>query len=401
MKFASRLINFDACPEDPFRPLATPIYQTATFEQEEADRFGRYDYSRSGNPTRSVLEDLLADLENATRAFCFASGMAATSTIMRLLRSGDEILAGDDLYGGSCRLFSKVLDRTGIRARYTDACDLDRFEAQFTAKTRLVFVETPTNPLARVVDISALARLAHEHGALLCVDNSAMSPYLQNPLDLGADIVVHSATKYLCGHSDVTAGVAAVQQPALAEEIGFIQNAEGSALAPFDSYLLLRGLKTLKLRLDCQQANALKIAEFLSSHPAVKAAYFPGLPNHPGRDLHFQQARGAGALISFETGSFAVSKQVVEATRMFRTSVSFGSVHSAISVPGCMSHASTPEEARRAGRLAPDLIRLSIGIEEAEDLISDLDCALTQATSEETKAPPPRQEAAATRGKIG
>src|SRR5262249_17374661 len=184
MKFASKLINFDACPQDPFRPLATPIYQTATFDQEEADRFGRYDYSRSGNPTRTVLEDLLADLENATHGFCFASGMAATSTVTRLLRSGDEMLAGDDLYGGSCRLFSKVLDRTGIGVRYADACDPEHFAKQFTAKTRLVFIETPTNPLARIADIRALARVAHERGALLCVDNSAMSPYLQNPLDL-------------------------------------------------------------------------------------------------------------------------------------------------------------------------------------------------------------------------
>jgi cysteine-S-conjugate beta-lyase len=378
MKFASRLINFDASPQDPFRPLATPIYQTATFEQEEADRFGAYDYSRSGNPTRTVLEDLLAKLENATRAFCFASGMAATSTVMRLLRSGDEVLAGDDLYGGSCRLFSKVLDRFGLRARYADPCDLDRFAEHFTTNTRLVFIETPTNPLARIADIRALASLAHDRGALLCVDNSAMSPYLQNPLDLGADIVVHSATKYLCGHSDVTAGVVAVRAPHLAEDIGFLQNGEGSALSPFESYLLLRGVKTLKLRLDCQQANAQKIAEFLQEHPAVKAVYFPGLPSHPGRDLHLRQARGSGALISFETGSFAFSKQLVESMRMFRISVSFGSVHSSVSLPGCMSHASTPEEARKARALPPDLVRLSIGIEDVEDLIGDLDGALAK-----------------------
>src|SRR5262245_37876793 len=234
MKFASRLINFDACPQDPFRPLATPIYQTATFEQEEADHFGQYDYSRSGNPTRTVLEDLLADLENATHGFCFASGMAATSTVTRLLRSGDEMLAGDDLYGGSCRLFSKVLDRTGIGVRYADACDPEHFAKQCTAKTRLVFIETPTNPLARIADIRALARVAHERGALLCVDNSAMSPYLQNPLDLGADIVVHSATKYLSGHGDVTAGVVAVRSPEIGEQIYHVQNGEGACLGPLE-----------------------------------------------------------------------------------------------------------------------------------------------------------------------
>ena len=381
MKFASKLVAFNACPEDPFKPLATPIYQTATFEQEEADQFGRYDYSRSGNPTRTVLEEQVASLENADRAFCFASGMAAISAVTRLLSTGDEILAGDDLYGGAYRLFSRILNRTGIGVKYSDACDLDRFAAQITPNTRLLYVESPTNPLLRIVDIRALAELAHRHGALLCVDNSAMSPYLQNPLDLGADIVVHSATKYLCGHSDVTAGVVAVRRPDIAEQIYFLQNGEGSALGPFDCYLLLRGIKTLKLRFDAQQANALKIAKHLVAHPAVKRVYFPGLENHPGRELHAKQARGAGALISFETGSFDFSKQFVEATQIFRISVSFGSINSSISLPGCMSHASIPAEVRKARCLATDLVRLSVGIEDADDLIQDLDRAFERAAA--------------------
>lgn len=379
MKFASRLVSFNACPEDPFKPLATPIYQTATFEQEEAAQFGRYDYSRSGNPTRSVLEDHIAQLENADRAFCFASGLAAISAVTRLLSAGDEILAGDDLYGGSYRLFSKILNRTGIGVRYADACDVERFAAQITSKTKLIYVETPTNPLLRIVDLRALAELAHGHGALLCVDNSVMSPYLQNPLDLGADVVVHSATKYLCGHSDVTAGAVAVRRPDLAEQIYFIQNGEGSALGPFDCFLLLRGIKTLKVRYDCQQANTQKIARHLVNHPAVKHVYFPGLENHPGHDLQHKQARGAGALISFETGLFEFSKEFVEATQIFRISVSFGSINSSISLPGCMSHASIPEDVRKERCLAADLVRLSIGIEDADDLIHDLDRAFERA----------------------
>src|SRR5512142_2652232 len=342
MKFASRLVSFNACPDDPFKPLATPIYQTATFEQEEADQFGRYDYSRSGNPTRSVLEDHIAQLENAERAFCFVSGLAAISAVTRLLSAGDEILAGDDLYGGSYRLFSKILSRTGISVQYADACDLERFALQIRPRTRLIYIETPTNPLLRIVDLRAIADLAHQNGALLCVDNSVMSPYLQNPLDLGADIVVHSATKYLCGHSDVTAGAVALRRKDLAEQIYFIQNGEGSALGPFDCFLLLRGVKTLKLRYDCQQSNAEKIAKHLAAHPSAKRVYFPGLASHPGHELHRKQARGAGALISFETGSFEFSKQFVEATQIFRISVSFGSINSSISVPGCMSHASIP-----------------------------------------------------------
>ena len=246
----------------------------------------------------------MARLENADRAFCFSSGLAAISAVARLLSVGDEILAGDDLYGGTYRLFSRILDRTGVTVRYADACDVEKFAAQITSRTRLLYIETPTNPLLRIVDIRKLADLAHQHGALLCVDSSAMSPYLQNPLDLGADIVVHSATKYLCGHSDVTAGVVAVKRPELAEQIYFIQNGEGAALGPFDCYLLLRGVKTLKLRLDCQQANALKVANFLTAHPAVQRVHYPGLASHPGHDVHVKQARGAGAVISFETGSF-------------------------------------------------------------------------------------------------
>jgi cystathionine beta-lyase len=385
MKFASQLVAFNPCPADPFSPVATPIYQTSTFEQEHADQFGRYDYSRSGNPTRTILEEQLARLENAERAFAFASGLAAISSVTRLLSAGDEILACDDLYGGTYRLFSKILNRTGVSVRYADACDLPAFAAAITPKTKLLYTETPTNPLLRICDIRALADLAHGHGALLCVDNSAMSPYLQNPLDLGADIVVHSATKYLCGHSDVTAGVVAVKSPDLAEQIYFIQNGEGSALGPFDSYLLLRSIKTLKLRLDCQQSSARRIAEHLNSHPAGPRVYYPGLTEHAGHDLHARQARGAGAVISFSTGSFEVSKRIAEATRIFRVSVSFGSVNSSISLPGCMSHASIPAEIRNSRAFGADLVRLSIGIEDVDDLIADLEQAFERGKEAEVR----------------
>jgi len=376
MKFASRLVSFDVCPQDPYRPMTTPIYQTATFEQVHADSFGEYDYSRSGNPTRRVLEDQVAALENGTRGFCFSSGMAAIATVTHLLKAGDEILADWDLYGGASRLFGKVLNRSGITIRYVDASDPANITAQITTATRLIYVESPTNPFLRVIDLEAVAAIAHQHGALFCVDNSTMSPYLQNPLDLGADIVLHSATKFLCGHSDVTGGVIVVKDDALANEIYFLQNAEGSALGPFDCFLLLRGLKTLKLRMDAQQRNAEIIAKFLSQHPKVSSVYYPGLPDHPRYAVQQRQARGGGAVLSFTVGSSESAKLIAENSELFRISVSFGSVNSTISIPLKMSHASIPLELRASRTLPEDLLRLSVGIEDSEDLIKDLESRL-------------------------
>jgi cystathionine beta-lyase len=376
MKFASRLVSFDPAPGDRFRPISTPIYQTATFEQEHTDAFGEFDYSRSGNPTRTVLEKHLATLEDGTRGFCFSSGMAAIATVTKLLRSGDEILADNDLYGGTCRLFSKVIDRDGIRVRYADAQAPELFEQQITARTRMVYVESPTNPLLRVIDLRRMAALAHAHGALLCVDNSAMSPYLQNPLDLGADIVLHSATKFLCGHHDVTAGVIVVKDEALADQIYFVQNAEGSALGPFDCFLLLRGTKTLKLRQDCQQRNAVAVARFLVSHPAIQHVYYPGLSESRDYELQRSQARGPGSVLSFTTGSVEVSKAIAENAEFFHIMVSFGSVNSSICLPGKMSHTSVPSKVLAERNLPADLLRLSVGIEDEADLIADLDRAI-------------------------
>jgi len=318
----------------------------------------------------------VALLENGTRGFCFSSGMAALSTMTKLLRSGDEILADIDLYGGTCRLFSKVLDRGGIAVRYADARDAERFERQITPGTRLIHVESPTNPMLRVIDLRRMAAMAHAHGALLSVDNSTMSPYLQNPLDLGADIVVHSATKFLGGHHDVTAGAIVVKEEALAEQIYFTQNAEGNALGPFDCFLLLRGLKTLKLRLDCQQKNALAIAQFLAIHKDIQRVYFPGLSEDPGYGLQRSQARGAGSVLSFTTGSGDISKAIAEHAKFFRITVSFGSVNSSISMPGSMSHASVPPEVMAERKMPADLVRISVGIEDEEDLMGDLDRAI-------------------------
>ena len=380
MKFASRLIQFDAAPGDRFHPTATPIYQTATFEQEHADRFGDYDYSRSGNPTRKVLENLVAKLEGGTHGFAFTSGMAAITAVARTLRTGDEILADSDLYGGTCRLFTRILERSGIGASYADAGNLETFAAKITPRTRLIYVESPTNPLLRVIDLRALADLAHANNALLVVDNSLMSPYLQLPLSLGADIVLHSATKFLCGHADVTGGVVVVREAKLAEDIYFLQNAEGNALAPFDCFLLLRGLKTLKLRVDAQQRNALVIAEFLANDPRVERVFYPGLAGDRGYALQHRQASGAGSVLSFTTRSVEAARAVAERAQMFQICVSFGSIHSTISLPGCMSHASVPPEIAASRELPPELVRISVGIEDADDLIADLDRALPEST---------------------
>src|SRR2546421_4197630 len=289
MKIDTKLVQANGCPGDPHRAVSTPIYQTATFEQEGALEFSEYDYSRSGNPTRTVLEEQLAELEHGIRAFAFASGLAALTAVTRLLKPGDEILVVDDVYGGTCRLFSKILKRSEISVRYVHGSTADDFAGAFSERTRLVHIETPTNPLLKIVDIAALGQLAHENDALLCVDNTMLSPYLQNPLLLGADMVIHSATKFLCGHSDVVAGAVVVRDPQLAEEFYLIQNGEGAVLGPFDSYLLLRGIKTLGVRIERQQDNAEEIATFLASHNAVKRTYYPSLLDEKSLSIHSGQ----------------------------------------------------------------------------------------------------------------
>ncbi|MEO6324255.1 MAG: PLP-dependent transferase [Thermoanaerobaculia bacterium] len=382
MKFDTALVHFDAAPGDPHRPVSTPISQTATFAQETALELGPYDYSRSGNPTRGVLERQLAVLENGTRGFAFASGMSALTAVLRLVPAGGHVVAGDDLYGGTCRLLTTVLARHGVSVTYADLSHAGTLDRALTSDTALVLFETPTNPLERIIDIRAVAERAHARGVRVAVDNTLLSPCLQRPLERGADVVIHSATKALSGHSDLMAGAVIVRDARLADEIAFLQNAEGTALGPFESWLLLRGMKTLSLRIERQEANARKVAAYLATQPLVTRIHRAGLSGSRGAAVHAQQASGSGGVLSFETGSVEISRLVAERTRLFTIAVSFSGVGSSISLPCRMSHASVPPSVKRAGRLPEDLVRLSVGIEDAEDLIADLAAAFEAAASE-------------------
>lgn len=366
----TELVSYDPCPGDPFKANNTPIYQTATFELESLDGVNQYDYTRSGNPTRTILQKQLAKLECGEYAFAFNSGMAALTAILGSLKQGDHIVASYDLYGGTHRLLSQRLIMRGISFTLVDTTDLSAIDAAFQPNTRLLFIETPSNPLLKITDIKKTSELAKQKGVLLVVDNTLLSPWLQQPLTLGADVVVHSATKHLSGHSDMMAGVVMMNDAELAKHIAFIQNAEGCALAPFECWLLLRGLKTLGLRIERQIDVTKKVAHYLKKHPKVKEIYYPGFNDHPGFDVQHQQAKGSGSIISFTTGSIEHSKKWIDAINLFTLSVSFGSLNSLISLPCAMSHASILESS-----LPKDLIRLSIGIEDADDLIMDLEQA--------------------------
>ncbi len=379
MKTSTRCVHFRN-QADPYGAVAPPIYQTATFRQPGALEFGEFDYTRSGNPTRTLVEQQLAELEDGVHACAFASGMAAITALTRLVNWGEEIIAGDDLYGGTVRLLEQIRERHDIRVRYVNTTELDAVRQALSPRTRLILIETPTNPLLRICDIRALAQVAYEARVLLAVDNSMLSPILQKPLALGADIVIHSATKFLCGHNDVTAGALITNNSELHQLIAFQQNAEGAGLSPFESWLLLRGIKTLALRVEHQNHSARKVAEFLESHPVVNRVYYASLKDHPGHEIHKRQSQGSGAVLSFTTGDPELSARLVEATKIFTIAVSFGSVGSTITLPYRMSHASIPEKLKN--RLGPpaDLVRLSVGIEDVNDLIDDLQQAFVMAT---------------------
>lgn len=396
MKQATRLLNYEAAPGDAYRPSAPPLYQTATFAQPSATEGGPYDYTRSGNPTRDLLQERIADLEGGGTCSTFASGMAAVAAVLRLCEVGDRVLCGDDLYGGTFRWLERCAPRAGISVQAVDLTDLEAVRVALAAGARLVLVETPTNPLQRIVDVRALAALAHDVGAWLAVDNSLLSPYLQAPLDLGADLAILSTTKHLSGHADCTGGAVTTRNDELAAQLAFHQNAEGTGLAPFEAWLLLRGMQTLGVRIEHAQRGAEQLAHWLESRPEVPRVHYAGLASHPGAALHASQARGAGSVISFSTGDAGLSRRLIEGLRLFHICVSFGSARSTISLPCAMSHASIPASVRDARGLAPDLVRISVGLEAASDLERDLARGLEGArpTSRERQLVPPRPNSA-------
>ncbi|KAG2435866.1 hypothetical protein HXX76_007061 [Chlamydomonas incerta] len=380
LSVATRLVHPKTKVNDPYGASMPPLWQTATFAQPSATTFGEYDYTRSGNPTRTCLEEQFAELEGGDRAFAFTSGMAALAAVCKLVKAGEHIVAGEDIYGGTSRLLMQVVPNAGVSVTNVDMTDLEAVRAAIQpGRTKLVLVESPTNPRMQICDIAAIAAMSRAAGAVTCVDNSIMAPVFQRPLDLGADISMTSGTKFVGGHGDVTLGLLTVKGEELAKRVYFLQNAEGAGLAPFDCWLALRGLKTMALRMEKSADNAAALAAFLARHPLVKKVNYPGLPSCDGHALHMRQATSGGSLLSFETGSVEASKIIVEATQLYKVTVSFGNVNSLISLPCYMSHASIPPEVRAARGLPDDLVRISTGIEDTRDLVADLDQAMKQA----------------------
>lgn len=368
---------FEGSPRDPHKPSSVPIYQTATFVQPSSTEFGAYDYTRSGNPTRTALEKQVAMLEGAHAAFAFTSGMAALAAVTRLLRAGDELLVGEDIYGGMHRLVSRVTGALhGVKIRFVDTTDLNAVKNAINSHTRMLHMESPSNPLMRITDVRALSSVLRNSNVLLSIDSTMMSPILQKPLLLGADIVVHSATKFFGGHSDVMGGLVCLKDEDLSKRIAFFQNAEGSGMDPFSCWLFLRGIKTLSLRVEKAQVNAQLVCEYLNKCPYITKLYYPGLKPQSSDtkalrdyDIHFGQSRGAGCVMSFTTGNVPLSRRFIDSLRIFKLTVSFGSVNSLCEMPCVLSHASIPADQRK---LPDDLVRLSIGIEDPNDLIADL-----------------------------
>ena len=377
MQEETRVIH--SIPSDPLTgAISVPIYQTSTYVQEAPGVNKGFEYSRTNNPTRQVLEELIAGMEGGRNGFAFASGLAAIDAVVKTLQSGDEIVAIDDIYGGAFRLFSLVYGKFGVNIKYVDTQDLAILEAAISPATRLIWIESPTNPTLKISDISAIAAIAHKHGALLGIDNTFATPASQQPLALGADIVIHSATKYLGGHSDLIAGLVVTKTEELGEKIKFIQNASGGILSPFDSWLVIRGIETLNLRMKQHSENAMAVALFLQSHPGVQNVYYPGLPGHRNHEVAARQQRYFGGIVSFslKNDTSEAASKVVTSTRFFKLAESLGGVKSLCCHPATMTHKSTPVEMRLKSGITDSLIRLSVGLEDAGDLIEDLRTAL-------------------------
>jgi cystathionine beta-lyase/cystathionine gamma-lyase/homocysteine desulfhydrase len=353
-----------------------PIHQTSTYKQDKVGVHKGFEYSRTGNPTRLALEELIAEMEGGVRGFAFASGSAGTHTIFSLFSKGDHIIVGDDVYGGTYRLIDKILKRLGLTFTTVDTSQLDQVSRAIQEDTKAIFLESPTNPLLKVTDIQAVADIAKKHGLITIVDNTFATPYHQRPLELGADIVLHSASKYLGGHSDVVAGLVTTNKEDLAEELGFLQNAIGGILGPFDSWIVQRGIKTLGIRMDVHEANAKKIVAFLQEHDLVSKVYYPGLPTHPNHEVAKRQADGFGGMVSFELNEGLSAKEFVESLELITLAESLGAVESLIEIPALMTHGSIPKEDREKAGIQDELVRLSVGLEDIEDLLADLEKAL-------------------------
>ncbi len=366
--------------------ISVPIYQTSTYVQESPGVNKGYDYARTGNPTRATLETIIAQLEKGSTGIAFGSGLAAIDAVLKLLKSGDEIVAVDDIYGGAFRLFTHVYEKFGISVKYVDTTNAENVFNAVSEKTKLIWIETPTNPTLKVSDIEAIAKIARANSCLLCVDNTFASPALQQPLLLGADIVVHSATKYLGGHSDLIAGLVVTKEKELGEKIKFIQNASGAILAPFDSWLVIRGIETLHLRIKQHCINAQAVAEFLETHPAVEKVFYPGLKTHFNYEIAKKQSKGFGGIVSFslKNNTEEAATAFVTSTQYFKLAESLGGIKSLLCHPAQMTHKSIPEEKRRAAGVADSLIRLSVGLEEVEDLIADLEQAFEKSKNTKT-----------------
>ena len=366
----------NSIPVDPLTgSISTPIYQTSTFEQEAPGVHKGFDYARSNNPTRKVLEDLIAKLEYGAAGFAFASGLAAIDAVLKLLKQGDEIVAVDDIYGGAFRIFTHIYEKFGIKVTYVDACDANNVAAAITPKTKLIWLESPTNPTLKIADIEHIAFIAKQNNCYLVVDNTFASPVSQTPIKLGADIIIHSATKYLGGHSDLIAGLVVVNTKELAEQLKFIQNSSGGILGPFDSWLVIRGIETLELRYAKHSENAFAIAKYLSTHPAIDKVFYPGLDSHPNHSIAKKQQKYFGGVLSFTLKSDSKEEAIslLKNSKYFKLAESLGGAKSLACLPSEMTHKSIPAEKRRAAGISDSLIRLSVGIECVEDLIQDLE----------------------------